>query len=134
MITYYKGGGTSADHALVAGVPNLFFLPRVDGHPVCPRQLFRDNGLGASCVGEDLLRKFPAVFRFKFHIASRSRFAIVFVHVDEANFNGFYIGLWFFGTTILVVAFLVAILASHVFREAIFFWLGSVVTTSVPTW
>ena len=54
-ITYFKGSGTSADHALVAGVPNLFFLLQVDEHPVCLRQIFRDDGLGASCVGEDLL-------------------------------------------------------------------------------
>ena len=108
MVTYFKGGGASADHALVAGVPNLFFLPRVDRHSVFLRQLFRDNGLGASCVGEDLLRKFPAFFRFKLHIASRSGFAIVFVDVDEANFNGFYIGFGFFGTTKLAMAFFLA--------------------------
>ena len=54
-ITHLKGCGTSAEHALVAGVPNLFFLLRVDEHPVCLRQIFRDDGLGASCVGEDLL-------------------------------------------------------------------------------
>ena len=105
MITYFKGGGTSADHALVSGVPNLFLLPLVDEHPVFLRQIFRDDGLGASCVGEDLLRKFPAFFRFKFHTASRSGFAIVFVHVDEANFNRFGVSFGFFGTTKTCVAF-----------------------------
>ena len=134
MVTYFKGGGAFADHALVAGVPNLFFLPRVDRHPVFLRQLFRDNGLGASCVGEDLLRKFPAFFRSKLHIASRSGFAIVSVHVDMANFNGLDISFWFFGATALFMTVFAAISASHILREAIFFWLGFAATPGVPTW
>ena len=45
------------------------------------------------------------VFRLELHIASRSGFAIVFVHVDKANFNGFGVSFGFFGTTKTCVAF-----------------------------
>ena len=78
--------------------------------------------MGASCVGEDLLRKFPAFFRFELHIASRSGFAVVFVYVDMANFNGFDIGFGFFGTDKLAMAFFLADWTRFVLGQTIFFW------------